>query len=209
LPELAFISFFQLGESISDRLTRASKPKHRPANFGWAFQFLGNVGHGATLGMGGAWQIVLVSVIGEKPQLSISRWCDRRRSSLAFFALAGWKPPPPELLMTAPFYLYLFSRRSNENAAGQSRTTRIKQRLRVNAPVVSTFNSAVALVLLTAAYNFARFIQVFDFVTFISLKCATNLGYAPRGCFFGPLDSVERPQNVAQRFSRRPQLPLP
>jgi hypothetical protein len=80
----------------------------------------------------------------------------------AFFALAVGNRT--ELLMTAPFYLYLFWRRSNENAAGQSRTTRIKQELRVNAQMVIDFLTLpVALVLLTAAYNFARFHSIFDF----------------------------------------------
>src|SRR5438067_11886504 len=73
----------------------------------------------------------------------------------AFFALAVGNRT--ELLITAPFYLYLFWRRSNENTAGQLRTARVKQMLRVNAPMVIDFLTLpVALALLTAAYNFAR-----------------------------------------------------
>jgi hypothetical protein len=78
-----------------------------------------------------------------------------------------------ELLMTSPFFLYLFWRRSNEipqGAAvssppqGRNIIARIKQALRVNAPMFIDFLTLpVALVLLTAAYNFARFHSIFDF----------------------------------------------
>jgi hypothetical protein len=80
----------------------------------------------------------------------------------AFFALAFGNRT--ELLITAPFYLYLFWRRSNENAAGHSRTARIKRALRANAPMVFDFLTLpVTLALLTGAYNFARFHSIFDF----------------------------------------------
>ena len=115
------------------------------------------------LGMGGAWQIALgLALLGETAALYFTLVRPSSFIAGAFFALAVGNRT--ELLMTAPFYLYLFWRRSNENAAGQSRTTRIKQGLRVNAPMVIDFLTLpVALVLLTAAYNFARFHSIFDF----------------------------------------------
>ena len=115
------------------------------------------------LGMGGAWQIALgLALLGETAALYFTLVRPSPFIAGAFFALAVGNRT--ELLMTAPFYLYLFWRRSNENAAGQSRTTRIKQGLRVNAPMVIDFLTlAVALVLLTAAYNFVRFHSIFDF----------------------------------------------
>ena len=115
------------------------------------------------LGMGGAWQIALgLALLGETAALYFTLVRPSPFIAGAFFALAVGNRT--ELLMTAPFYLHLFWRRSNENAAGQSRTTRIKQGLRVNTPVVIDFLTLpVALVLLTAAYNFARFHSIFDF----------------------------------------------
>ena len=115
------------------------------------------------LGMGGAWQIALgLALLGETAALYFTLVRPSPFIAGAFFALAVGNRT--ELLMTAPFYLYLFWRRSNENAAGQSRTTRIKQGLRVNSPMgIDFLTLPVALVLLTAAYNFARFHSIFDF----------------------------------------------
>ena len=115
------------------------------------------------LGMGGAWQIALgLALLGETAALYFTLVRPSPFIAGAFFALAVGNRT--ELLMTAPFYLYLFWRRSNENAASQSRTTRIKQGLRVNASMVIDFLTLpVTLALLTAAYNFARFHSIFDF----------------------------------------------
>jgi len=115
------------------------------------------------LGMGGAWQIALgLALLGETAALYFTLVRPSPFVAGAFFALAVGNRT--ELLITAPFYLYLFWRRSNENAASQSRTTRIKQGLRVNASMVIDFLTlSLALVLLTAAYNFARFHSIFDF----------------------------------------------
>ena len=115
------------------------------------------------LGMGGAWQIALgLALLGETAALYFTLVRPSSFIAGAFFALAVGNRT--ELLITAPFYLYLFWRRSNENAAGQSRTTRMKQGLRVNAPMAIDFLTLpIALVLLTAAYNFARFHSIFDF----------------------------------------------
>ncbi|PYI81519.1 MAG: hypothetical protein DMF05_02475 [Verrucomicrobia bacterium] len=115
------------------------------------------------LGMGGAWQIALgLAVLGETAALNFTLVRPSPFIAGAFFALAVGNRT--ELLITAPFYLYLFWRRSNENTAGQLRTARVKQMLRVNAPMVIDFLTLpVALALLTAAYNFARFHSIFDF----------------------------------------------
>ena len=115
------------------------------------------------LGMGGAWQIALgLALLAETAALYFTLVRPSPFIAGAFLALAVGNRT--ELLMTAPFYLYLFWRRSNENAASQSRTTRIKQGLRVNASMFIDFLTLpVALLLLTAAYNFARFHSIFDF----------------------------------------------
>jgi len=115
------------------------------------------------LGMGGAWQIALgLALLGETAALYFTLVRPSPFIAGAFFALAVGNRT--ELLMTAPFYLYLFWRGSNENAAGQSRTARMKQAVRVNAPMgIDFLTLPVALVLLTAAYNFARFHSLFDF----------------------------------------------
>jgi hypothetical protein len=115
------------------------------------------------LGMGGAWQIALgLALLAETAALYFTLVRPSPLIAGAFFALALGNRT--ELLLTAPFYLYLFWRRLNENAAGQSRTVRIKQALRVNAPMVIDFLTLpVALALLTATYNFARFGSIFDF----------------------------------------------
>jgi hypothetical protein len=115
------------------------------------------------LGMGGAWQIALgLAVLGETAALYFTLVRPSPFIAGAFFTLAFGNRT--ELLITAPFYLYLFWRRSNENIAGQWRSARLKQGLRVNTPMVIDFLTLpAALALLTAAYNFARFHSIFDF----------------------------------------------
>ncbi len=115
------------------------------------------------LGMGGAWQIALaLALLGETAALYFTLVRPSPFIAGAFFAPAVGNRT--ELLITAPFYLYLFWRRSEENTAGQLRTARIRRALRVNAPMVIDFLTLpVTLALLTAAYNFARFHSIFDF----------------------------------------------
>jgi hypothetical protein len=124
------------------------------------------------LGMGGAWQIALgLALLGETAALYFTLVRPSPFIAGAFFALAVGNRT--ELLMTAPFYLYLFWRRSNKTPLGAAVSSppqdrniiaRIKQALRVNGPMVIDFLTlAVALVLLTAAYNFVRFHSIFDF----------------------------------------------
>src|SRR5215471_1698499 len=115
------------------------------------------------LGMGGSWQIALgLALLGETAALYFTLVRPSPFIAGAFFTLAVGNRT--ELLITAPFYLYLFWRRSNENTASQWRTARMKQGLRVNAPMAFGFLTLpVTLALLTAAYNFARFHSIFDF----------------------------------------------
>ena len=115
------------------------------------------------LGMGGAWQIALgLALLGETAALYFTLVRPLPFVAGAFFALALGNRT--ELLLTAPFYLYLFWRCSNEKTSGQSRTARMKQGLRVNTPTVIDFLTLpVTLGLLTAAYNFVRFRSILDF----------------------------------------------
>jgi hypothetical protein len=115
------------------------------------------------LGMAGAWQLALgFAMLGEIAALYFTLVRPSPFIAGAFFALALGNRT--ELLITAPFYIYLFWQRSNESTSGQSRTRRVKRALRVNAWMVIDFLTLpVALCLLTAAYNFARFHSMFDF----------------------------------------------
>jgi hypothetical protein len=141
------------------------------------------------LGMGGAWQIALgLALLGETAALYFTLVRPSPFIAGTFFALAFGNRT--ELLLTAPFYLYLFWRRSpvvrqalrlpgNSESVRDCRTLsadsdratearsgwiKWKQALRENAPMVFDFLTVpVALGLLTGAYNFARFHSVFDF----------------------------------------------
>ena len=66
----------------------------------------------------------------------------------------------------------------------------------------------VTLALLTGAYNLVRFHSMTDFGYFHIPEVRDEPWYATRAVF-GPLDSVERQQNVIRRFPRRPQLSVP
>jgi hypothetical protein len=154
--------FFQLAKAFGPDYS-SLKPKPLVRRILLAFFPVFATWTWCNLGMGGAWQIALgLALLGETAALYFTLVRPSPFIAGAFFALGVGNRT--ELLMTAPFYLYLFWCRSNENAAGQSRPTRIKQGLRVNAPMAIDFLTLpVALVLLTAAYNFARFHSIFDF----------------------------------------------
>lgn len=115
------------------------------------------------LGMGGAWQVALgLALLGETAALYFTLVRPSPLIAGAFFTLAFGNRT--ELIVTAPIFLYLLWRRSNENSAGQSRTVRVKRALRMNAAVMFDFLTLPAtLALLTAAYNFLRFRSIFDF----------------------------------------------
>jgi hypothetical protein len=144
------------------------------------------------LGMGGAWQIALgLALLGETAALYFTLVRPSPFVAGAFFTLAFGNRT--ELLLTAPFYLYLFWRRpvfvgqaprlpepgnrsdcptmSGSSASGSDAPDgaavswkNFKRALRANAPMVFDFLTLpVTLALLTAAYNFARFHSIFDF----------------------------------------------
>jgi len=115
------------------------------------------------LGFGGAWQIALgLAMLGETAALYFTLVRPSPVIAGAFFALAFGNRT--ELLLTAPFFLYLFWRSPNENHAGLPCSVRIKRALGENATRVFDFLTLPAtLVLLTATYNFARFHSIFDF----------------------------------------------
>ena len=144
------------------------------------------------LGMGGAWQIALgLALLGETAALYFTLVRPSPFIAGAFFTLAVGNRT--ELLITAPFYLYLFWRRpvfvehapllpEPENASGfptasglsasgsdtpngaALRWKNLKQALRLNGSAVFDFLTLpVTLALLTCAYNLARFHSVSDF----------------------------------------------
>jgi hypothetical protein len=124
------------------------------------------------LGMGGAWQIALgLALLGETAALYFTVVRPSPLIAGAFFALAFGNRT--ELLLTTPFYLYLFWRCSNGTRQGaavpsppQSRNvlSRIKAALPENTPMAFDFLVLpVSVALLTAAYNFTRFHSIFDF----------------------------------------------
>jgi hypothetical protein len=154
--------FFQLAQAFGPEYS-TFKPKPLTRRILLALFPIFGTWTWCNLGMGGAWQIALgLALLAETAALYFTLVRPSPLIAGAFFALALGNRT--ELLLTAPFYLYLFWRRLNENAAGQSRTVRIKQALRVNAPMVIDFLTLpVALALLTATYNFARFGSIFDF----------------------------------------------
>src|SRR6184192_1915954 len=101
------------------------------------------------LGFGDAWQIALgLALLGQTAALYFTLVRPSPLVAGTFFALAYGNRT--ELLITAPFYLYLLWRRSNDNTASQSRIARIKRALRDNAPMLFDFLTLpVALALLT------------------------------------------------------------
>ena len=144
------------------------------------------------LGMGGAWQIALgLALLGETAALYFTLVRPSPFIAGAFFALAFGNRT--ELLLTAPFYLYLFWREptfvgqaprppeqeitsdlltTSGSSASQSdvpkgaalRWKNFKQATRLNGAAVFDFLTLpVTLALLTGAYNLARFHSIADF----------------------------------------------
>jgi len=154
--------FFQLAKAFgSDYSSLKSQPLARrilltlfPVFGTWTW---------CNLGMAGAWQIALgLALLGETAALYFTLVRPSPFIAGVFFTLAFGNRT--ELLITAPLYVYLFWRRSNDNTASQSRIARIKRALRENAPTVFNFLTLpITLALLTGAYNFARFHSIFDF----------------------------------------------
>ena len=144
------------------------------------------------LGMGGAWQIALgLALLGETAALYFTLVRPSPFIAGAFFTLAFGNRT--ELILTAPFYLYLFWRRrlpvaqapsvpeaenasdvptmSESSPSGSNvlnraplRWNNFKQTLRVNGVTVFDFLVLpVTLALLTGAYNLVRFHSIADF----------------------------------------------
>lgn len=113
------------------------------------------------VGFGGAWQLALgFAMLGEVGALYFTLIRPYPLLAGPFFALAVGNRT--ELILTLPVYLYFLS----EPLARDDRplTTRVKLWLRENWRAFTDFMLVpVALGILTAAYNFARFGSFFDF----------------------------------------------
>jgi hypothetical protein len=112
------------------------------------------------LGFAGAWQIALgLALVGQTAALYFTLARPSPFVAGAFFALAFGNRT--ELLITLPFYIYFLWRQPNGTTISWKN---LKRAFRENTPMLARFLSLpVALALLTAAYNFARFHSIFDF----------------------------------------------
>ena len=112
------------------------------------------------LGFGGAWQIALgLALLGQTAALYFTLVRPFPFVAGALFALAFGNRT--ELLITLPLYIYLLWHQPSGTAIGWKNP---KRAVRENIPMLARFLSLpVALALLTAAYNFARFHSILDF----------------------------------------------
>jgi len=112
------------------------------------------------LGFGGAWQIALgLALLGQAAALYWSLAQPAPFLAGAFFALAFGNRT--ELLITLPLYLYFLWHQPGEKMINWKT---LRDGVQENSQMLIRFLSLpVALGLLTAAYNFARFHSVFDF----------------------------------------------
>jgi hypothetical protein len=112
------------------------------------------------LGFAGAWQIALgLALLGQTAALYFTLARPSPFVAGAFFALAFGNRT--ELLITLPLYIYFLWRQPSGTTIGWKN---LKRAVRENIPMLARFLSLpVALALLTAAYNFARFHSIFDF----------------------------------------------
>src|SRR5437870_9929488 len=112
------------------------------------------------LGFGGAWQIALgLALLGQAAALYFTLVRPSPFIAGSFFALAFGNRT--ELLITLPLYIYFLWRQPNDTTFSWEK---LKRAFRENSPMLTRFLSLpVALALLTAAYNFARFHSIFDF----------------------------------------------
>ena len=112
------------------------------------------------LGFAGAWQIALgLALLGQTAALYFTLARPSPFVAGAFFALAFGNRT--ELLITLPLYIYLLWHQPSGTTIGWKN---LKRAVRENILMLARFLSLpVALALLTAAYNFARFHSIFDF----------------------------------------------
>jgi hypothetical protein len=184
--------FFQLAKAFGPDYS-ALKPKPLTRRILLALFPVFGTWTWCNLGMGGAWQIALgLALLGETAALYFTLVRPSPFIAGAFFALAFGNRT--ELLITAPFYLYLFWRHApvaghalhlpdnpegvqdcptmSVSSATHSDTARenpsvwrkLKAACRANTRIVFDFLVVpVTLVLLTGAYNLARFHSISDF----------------------------------------------
>jgi hypothetical protein len=112
------------------------------------------------LGFAGAWQIALgLALLGQIAALYFTLVRPSPFVAGAFFALAFGNRT--ELLITLPLYLYLLWQPPSERVVTwKNLKAAVCQNSRILIPFLSV---PVTLVLLTGAYNFARFQSIFDF----------------------------------------------
>src|SRR4030095_7111128 len=144
--------FFRLssleGKSLSRRILLALFPIF--ATWFWC-----------NVGFGGAWQLALgFALLGEVGALYFTLVRPYPLLAGPFFALAVGNRT--ELILTLPVYLYFLSEPLTRD--DKPLKARIKQWLRENWRALTDFMLVpVALAILTAGYNFARFCSFFDF----------------------------------------------
>jgi len=180
--------FFQLAEAFGPDYS-SLKPKRLTRRILLALFPVFGTWTWCNLGMGGAWQIALgLALLGETAALYFTLVRPSPFIAGAFFTLAFGNRT--ELILTAPFYLYLFWRsplsaaqtpcvpepqntsefltiaESSAPAADGTavRWKNLKQALRLNGKTVFDFLTLpVTLALLTGAYNLVRFHSITDF----------------------------------------------
>ena len=157
------------------------------------------------LGFGGAWQVALgFALVGELGALYFTLLRPRPLVAGAFFALAFGNRT--ELILTLPVFLYFISR---AQISHQGRLiAKQNQWLRENCrPITDFLVLPLALGLLTAAYNYARFGSFFDF-GYARIPNVLNEPWYQRGLF--SLHAV--PWNVSKMlfegFGDRPDFPF-
>jgi hypothetical protein len=145
--------FFRLTEIRSQPVIRRILLALFPIFGTWAW---------CNLGFGGAWQIALgFALLGEAAALYFVLVRPRPFLAGIFFALAVGNRT--ELVLTLPFFLY-FLWRPPSDVDPFPTLANLLPNLRKSLPKFNWFLVVpVALGLLTAAYNFARFHSIFDF----------------------------------------------
>lgn len=145
------------------------------------------------LGFGGAWQLAIgFALLGELGALYFTLIQPRPLVAGVFFALAFGNRT--ELILTLPAFVYLLS--AAPVSGNGSFVTRTKRWLRQNwRPLTDFLVLPLTLVLLTGAYNFARFGSFFDFRVRSNPQCATGI-VGSTWAVFASRHSTERLQNV-------------
>src|SRR6266446_7904519 len=151
--------FFQLAKAFGPQYSRL-KPQPLARRILLALFPIFGTWTWCNLGTGGAWQIALgLALLGQTIALYFTLVRPSPFLAGAFFALAFGNRT--ELLITLPLSIYFLWRQPNGTTIGWKK---LNLSFRENTPMLARFLSLpVALGLLTAAYNFARFHSIFDF----------------------------------------------